>query len=224
MSDWNGASDIYEFQFATDSTAHISQDSVRGPGAGASDAPSLSSDGAHAAFESLSPNFSADTNLVEDIFLHEWINVVGDLVSEQPAGARPSGSAEEQPLPRHCELKKPSVDGTPSSVTPSAGFTGAEYSFSAAASGGSDCKVEMLTEPPGGPEEPCGPYPQDPGPSQEHHIATNKNDVSSQRGGPWTREFRKIFDGASVGLNDKVNRVHIRAQARSFGGVPSQGL
>nr|AYM52734.1 lipoprotein [Archangium disciforme] len=38
-----------------------------------------------------------------------------------------------------------------------------------------------------------------------HHIATNKNSVSSARGGPWTPRFEKIFRKAGMKLKDPEN-------------------
>ncbi|CAM4531914.1 AHH domain-containing protein [Myxococcus xanthus] len=45
---------------------------------------------------------------------------------------------------------------------------------------------------------------------QKHHIATNKNDVSAARGGPWTPEFRRIFKRAGMELKDPENIVQIQ--------------
>jgi hypothetical protein len=45
--------------------------------------------------------------------------------------------------------------------------------------------------------------------SQVHHIATDKNSVSSQAGGPWTPFFAAIFAGAGMSLNDPENLVSI---------------
>ncbi|MFY2556100.1 AHH domain-containing protein [Corallococcus terminator] len=47
------------------------------------------------------------------------------------------------------------------------------------------------------------------GRSENHHIATNKNDVSAARGGPWTPEFRKIFKRAGMDLKDRENIVEV---------------
>ena len=45
--------------------------------------------------------------------------------------------------------------------------------------------------------------------TEEHHIATNKNEISSARGGPWTPRFRKIFTKAGMNLDAGENRVPI---------------
>ena len=37
--------------------------------------------------------------------------------------------------------------------------------------------------------------------SADHHIATNKNDISTARGGPWTPRFRTFFDKAGLDIN-----------------------
>ncbi len=42
-----------------------------------------------------------------------------------------------------------------------------------------------------------------------HHIATDKNSVSSARGGQWTPRFRDIFDRAGIKLSDKANKVRV---------------
>ncbi len=42
-----------------------------------------------------------------------------------------------------------------------------------------------------------------------HHLATNKNDDSEARGGPWTPRFEKIFAKAGVDLDDDVNKVNL---------------
>ncbi|WP_309894177.1 AHH domain-containing protein [Archangium sp.] len=43
-----------------------------------------------------------------------------------------------------------------------------------------------------------------------HHIATNKNDVSGARGGPWTPAFKPLFDKAGMSLDDPRNRVYLK--------------
>ncbi|TQF17189.1 hypothetical protein FJV41_04465 [Myxococcus llanfairpwllgwyngyllgogerychwyrndrobwllllantysiliogogogochensis] len=45
--------------------------------------------------------------------------------------------------------------------------------------------------------------------SERHHIATNKNDVSAARGGPWTPIFRKLFARAGMKLKDSENIVEV---------------
>ena len=40
-----------------------------------------------------------------------------------------------------------------------------------------------------------------------HHIATDKNEESDARGGPWTPIFQRIFDRAGLSLNDAANMV-----------------
>ena len=44
---------------------------------------------------------------------------------------------------------------------------------------------------------------------QWHHLATNKNEVSSLRGGPWTPLFQRLFAKAGMSLNDPANLVYI---------------
>lgn len=42
-----------------------------------------------------------------------------------------------------------------------------------------------------------------------HHLATNKNDDSSVRGGPWTPRYEKIFAKAGMSLDDDANLVNL---------------
>ncbi|WP_163781667.1 AHH domain-containing protein [Myxococcus vastator] len=46
--------------------------------------------------------------------------------------------------------------------------------------------------------------------AQKHHIATNKNDVSKARGGPWTPEFRRLFKRAGMELKDPENIIQVQ--------------
>jgi hypothetical protein len=44
----------------------------------------------------------------------------------------------------------------------------------------------------------------------KHHIATNKNDISTKNGGPWSPKFRKIFEEAGLDIdNGKENLVKV---------------
>ncbi|MFP2925014.1 AHH domain-containing protein [Pyxidicoccus sp. 3LG] len=45
--------------------------------------------------------------------------------------------------------------------------------------------------------------------SQSHHLATDKNEISTARGGPWTPEFKKIFKRAGMELRDSDNIVDV---------------
>lgn len=44
---------------------------------------------------------------------------------------------------------------------------------------------------------------------QWHHLATDKNDASPLRGGPWTPRFQRLFGKAGMQLNDPANRVYL---------------
>lgn len=44
---------------------------------------------------------------------------------------------------------------------------------------------------------------------QWHHLATDKNDSSLDRGGPWTPRFRRIFAKAGMSLDDEANKVYL---------------
>ncbi|QDE72174.1 hypothetical protein BHS09_37285 [Myxococcus xanthus] len=46
--------------------------------------------------------------------------------------------------------------------------------------------------------------------TQKHHIATNKNEVSAARGGPWTPEFRRLFKRAGMELKDPENIIQVQ--------------
>jgi hypothetical protein len=45
--------------------------------------------------------------------------------------------------------------------------------------------------------------------SEDHHLATNKNSVSTARGGPWTPRFKRIFKKAGMELRDPENVVDV---------------
>ncbi|AFE05158.1 putative lipoprotein [Corallococcus coralloides DSM 2259] len=47
------------------------------------------------------------------------------------------------------------------------------------------------------------------GDSQKHHLATIRNNVSTQRGGPWTPRFQRIFKKAGMELKDPENVVEV---------------
>jgi len=47
------------------------------------------------------------------------------------------------------------------------------------------------------------------GRSQGHHLATDKNEVSAAREGPWTPVFRRIFKKAGMELKDPENIVDV---------------
>ncbi|MCD5977722.1 hemagglutinin repeat-containing protein [Pseudomonas quasicaspiana] len=42
-----------------------------------------------------------------------------------------------------------------------------------------------------------------------HHICTNKNCISTARGGPWTPKFEAIFKKAGLDLDDSINKVAV---------------
>jgi hypothetical protein len=44
---------------------------------------------------------------------------------------------------------------------------------------------------------------------QWHHLATDKNEKSATRGGPWTPLFQRIFAKAGMDLNDAANLVYL---------------
>ncbi len=44
---------------------------------------------------------------------------------------------------------------------------------------------------------------------QWHHLATNKNEISSIHGGPWTPRFEDLFTRAGMSLSARENRVYL---------------
>jgi hypothetical protein len=56
---------------------------------------------------------------------------------------------------------------------------------------------------------PCADGSQKKEGYQWHHLATNKNDSSSLRGGPWTPRFQQLFNKAGLLLDDPANRVYL---------------
>jgi hypothetical protein len=42
-----------------------------------------------------------------------------------------------------------------------------------------------------------------------HHIATVENEKSTLRGGPWTQQFKRLFDKAGMSMEDPANKVRI---------------
>jgi hypothetical protein len=43
-----------------------------------------------------------------------------------------------------------------------------------------------------------------------HHIATNKNSISTLRGGPWTPRFEDFFEMVGMSLDAKENRIYLK--------------
>jgi hypothetical protein len=46
---------------------------------------------------------------------------------------------------------------------------------------------------------------------QWHHLATDKNETSATRGGPWTPLFQRLFAQAGMNLDDAANRVYLKS-------------
>ncbi len=51
------------------------------------------------------------------------------------------------------------------------------------------------------------------GRTRDHHLATNKNSVSTARGGPWTPRFKRIFKKAGMELKDPENIVPVEGHS-----------
>ncbi|WP_164017513.1 AHH domain-containing protein [Pyxidicoccus trucidator] len=47
------------------------------------------------------------------------------------------------------------------------------------------------------------------GRTRDHHLATDKNSISTARGGPWTPRFRRLFKKAGMELKDPENIVPV---------------
>jgi hypothetical protein len=82
---------------------------------------------------------------------------------------------------------------------------------------GSTGQVAPAPSPPPGVVQPGASPPKQvrvvPIPSARgfwHHIATNKNSLSTLRGGPWTPLFKRIFAKAGMKLNDPANKVYLQ--------------
>jgi hypothetical protein len=43
-----------------------------------------------------------------------------------------------------------------------------------------------------------------------HHLATNKNNVSTQRGGPWTPRFENLFELAGMSMDAAENLIYLK--------------
>jgi hypothetical protein len=58
---------------------------------------------------------------------------------------------------------------------------------------------------------PDGELPKSNAPSSGplHHLGTNKNFVSTARGGPWSPKFKSIFDKAGLDLDDALNKINV---------------
>ncbi|RMH03738.1 MAG: hypothetical protein D6702_05130, partial [Planctomycetota bacterium] len=71
-NDWNNTEDVFLHDRTTGTTTLVSLNDANELGAGLSTRPSISADGSMIAYQSLAPNLVAnDTNLVEDVFVHQ---------------------------------------------------------------------------------------------------------------------------------------------------------
>ena len=85
--DTNGLFDIFVHDRLTDQTTRVSVDSAGNQGNGGSYSPSISGDGRYVAFHSCASNLvSGDTNLWDDIFVHDRQTGVTTRVSVDSAG------------------------------------------------------------------------------------------------------------------------------------------
>jgi Tol biopolymer transport system component len=102
--DTNGSFDIFVRDLSTGATVRASVDSGGAQAAGASDFPSLSSDGRFVAFMSSAPLVPGDTNSVSDVF-------VRDLVLGQTTRVSVSSSAVQANGASRCAPGSISADG-----------------------------------------------------------------------------------------------------------------
>lgn len=70
-------------------------------------------------------------------------------------------------------------------------------------------EIEQATRSPVVPQ-PTGSDDEEDEDGDIHHIATDKNEKSEARGGPWTPLFRDIFKKAGMELNDPANKTRVK--------------
>jgi len=93
-ADTNGVDDIFAHDWVTGSTVRVSISSAAVQSNGASDKPSISSNGRYVAFQSVASNLVAsDTNGASDIFVHDIVMGVTLRVSVGPAGVQANGAS-----------------------------------------------------------------------------------------------------------------------------------
>ena len=91
--DTNGTTDVFVWDRATDVTERVSVNSQGLQGGGWSDEPSISASGRFVAFQSLSGFVGPDTNLAEDVFVHDRLMGYTTRISSAPLGASSNGSS-----------------------------------------------------------------------------------------------------------------------------------
>ncbi len=97
--DMNATSDIFVHDRVTGATTRVSVRSNGGEGNGPSHSPFMSSDGRYVAFQSGASNLvSGDTNLDLDIFVHDRMTGLTDLVSVDSNGIQALGGQSEAPV------------------------------------------------------------------------------------------------------------------------------
>lgn len=199
--DSNGVRDVYEYDRATGYGTQISADDFLFIQAnGASDSPSMSSDGIYTAFSSLASNFTPYNHHVEDIFVHEWVEDDGTCGGVCTTSAQSTSTTD---------TRKPEAGDTAACTdqwgTDNAGTSALNQNV------GRRCRI--WPTPPRRrfrPEEPESECAHAGTQTQNHHIATNKNYKSVREGGPWSPRFRKnIFDPAKLSMNNKANTVPV---------------
>jgi hypothetical protein len=60
------------------------------------------------------------------------------------------------------------------------------------------------------PDAPCSDGREKKDGFEWHHVATDKNDISSARGGPWTPRFLELFNRAGLSLDAPENRIYLK--------------
>jgi len=90
--DTNGVGDVFVHDRQTGITERVSVDSAGSEGNVSSTLPAISADGRYIAFESMASNLvAADTNGIEDIFVHDRQTGVTERVSVDSAGSEVNG-------------------------------------------------------------------------------------------------------------------------------------
>ena len=92
--DTNSATDVFVHDRQTGETTRVSVDSAGNQGNGASYNPSISSNGSYVVFESSASNLvSGDTNVVQDIFMHDRLTGETTRVSLDSSGNQSNGAS-----------------------------------------------------------------------------------------------------------------------------------
>jgi hypothetical protein len=93
LGDTNNASDVFLYEIATGTTTRVSVSSTGAEASGTSGAPSLSADGRLVAFFSTASNLVPGDTAFDDVFVHDNVTGVTELVSVSTGGGQANGSS-----------------------------------------------------------------------------------------------------------------------------------